>query len=446
MLRLRDGQTTLWDQTFPPGVGELSEELTAIDTLLADEQFLEPFRRRLASKIGRPTIPMETYVRLMYLKHRYGLGYETLVKEVADSISWRRFCRIALGGDVPHSTTLIKLTRRCGPELFEELNRTLLGEAVRRKLLRSRRLRVDTTVMEADVRYPTDSGLCAHAVSRITRVVAKLKAAGLATRTRFRNRRRRAGKVVRRVSHALGRAGGKSEVLRCTRELQQLAASVTREAQAVLVNAQRTLRSGARSGAQLVDRLTTEIDRAQRVIAQTLRRLSGETSIPDRLISLSDVDARPIRRGKVQTPTEFGYKVAIADTPEGFVVAHQVYVGAPHDTETLKSALQAAQATGMQLRSVFGDRAYGNETADHVFAELNITDTVIPRVGRADPREHTRSWRRRYRWRAGVEGRISHCKRRFGLRRTRLKGHRGARLWAGAGVFAHNLDKMVARI
>src|SRR5437773_2241395 len=125
MLRLRDGQTTLWDQTFPPGVGELSEELTAIDTLLADEQFLEPFRRRLASKIGRPTIPMETYVRLMYLKHRYGLGYETLVKEVADSISWRRFCRIALGGDVPHSTTLIKLTRRCGPELFEELNRTL---------------------------------------------------------------------------------------------------------------------------------------------------------------------------------------------------------------------------------------------------------------------------------------------------------------------------------
>src|SRR5439155_12124540 len=99
------------------------------------------------------------------------------------------------------------------------------------------------------------------------RVVAKLKAAGLATRTRFRNRRRRAGKVVRRVSHALGRAGGKSEVLRCTRELQQLAASVTREAQAVLVNAQRTLRSGARSGAQLVDRLTTEIDRAQRVIA-----------------------------------------------------------------------------------------------------------------------------------------------------------------------------------
>src|SRR5450759_449917 len=203
MLRLRDGQGTLWDEFLAPEVKVLSEELTAIDTLLDDDRFLEPFRKRLMSNEGRPTIPMERYLRLMYLKHRYTLGYETLVKEVADSLSWRRFCRIRLDEPVPHSTTLIKLTKRCGPETIDELNTTLLRTAVERRVLRSRRLRVDTTATEADVRYPTDSGLCAHAVSRLGRAVTRVKAAGLATRTRFRNRRRKAGRIIRKVSHAL---------------------------------------------------------------------------------------------------------------------------------------------------------------------------------------------------------------------------------------------------
>ena len=143
----------------------------------------------------------------MYLKHRYSLGYETLCKEVADSLSWRRFCRIGLHKAPPHPTTLVKLTRRFGPGIVEDLNRAVLERAVEAKLLRGRRLRIDTTCVEADVRYPTDSGLCAHAVSRLTRAVSKLKAVGLAARTVFRNRRRAAGKAVRRVSGALGRGG-----------------------------------------------------------------------------------------------------------------------------------------------------------------------------------------------------------------------------------------------
>ena len=90
MLRLRDGQSTLWEELLPAEAGLLSDELATIDTLLDDQRFLQPFVQRFACPIGRPTIPMETYLRLMYLKHRYGLGYETLVKEVADSLSWPR--------------------------------------------------------------------------------------------------------------------------------------------------------------------------------------------------------------------------------------------------------------------------------------------------------------------------------------------------------------------
>src|SRR5579859_550384 len=208
MLRLRDGQAELFDAVMPAEVRTLSPELAAVDQLLDDDRFLAPFLARFACPIGRPTIPIETYLRLMYLKHRYGMGYETLVKEVADSLSWRRFCRLGLDGEVPHSTTLMKLTRRFGVEIVEELNGELLRQAVERRVLRSRRLRVDTTVMEADVRYPTDSGLCAHAVGSLARAVRAVKCAGLALRTSFRDRRRSAGKIVRRLSHALGRRGG----------------------------------------------------------------------------------------------------------------------------------------------------------------------------------------------------------------------------------------------
>src|SRR3990172_2766862 len=131
-----------------------------------------------------------------------GLGEETLCKEVADSFTWRRFCRIALGGRVPDPTTLMKLTKRLGPELLEELNGGLLALAVERKVLRSRRLRVDTTVVEAYIRSPTDSGLCAHAVSRLARLAKRIKAAGLAPRSRLRDRRRSVGKRGRAISAA----------------------------------------------------------------------------------------------------------------------------------------------------------------------------------------------------------------------------------------------------
>ena len=114
---------------------------------------------------------METYLRLMFLKFRYRLGYEALCREVSDSITWRRFCRIPLDGSVPHPTTLMKLTTRCGSAAVDGLNEALLAKAAQAKLLRTSRVRADTTVVAANVAYPTDSGLLAKAVRRIGPVV-----------------------------------------------------------------------------------------------------------------------------------------------------------------------------------------------------------------------------------------------------------------------------------
>ena len=112
---------------------------------------------------------METYLRLMFLKFRYRLGYESLCREVSDSITWRRFCRIPLDGAVPHPTTLMKLTTRCGSAAVDGLNEALLAKAVEAKVLRTNRVRADTTVVPANVSYPTDSGLLAKAMRRIAR-------------------------------------------------------------------------------------------------------------------------------------------------------------------------------------------------------------------------------------------------------------------------------------
>src|SRR5437899_2150847 len=202
MLCERAVGESLWEAVLPAELRELPAELAKVDAILGDDRFLAPFRSRLTARTGRPTIPIETYLRLMYLKHRYGLGYETLCKEVADSFTWRRFCRIAVDGRVPDPSTLMKLTKRLGPGLLEELNAELLALAVERKVLRSRRLRVDTTIVEADIRSPTDSGLCAHAVSRLTRLAKRVQAAGLAPRSRVRGRRRPVGKRVRGVRAA----------------------------------------------------------------------------------------------------------------------------------------------------------------------------------------------------------------------------------------------------
>jgi Transposase domain (DUF772) len=150
MLRERSVGESLWEAVLPAELRELPVELGKVDAILDEDRFLAPFRSRLIATIGWPTIPVETYMRLMYLKHRYALGCEALCREVADSFTWRRFCRIALDGRVPDPSTLMKLTKRLGSELLEELNAELLSLAVERKVLRSRRLRVDTTVVESD--------------------------------------------------------------------------------------------------------------------------------------------------------------------------------------------------------------------------------------------------------------------------------------------------------
>ena len=170
-------------------------------------------------------------------------------------------------------------------------------------------------------------------------------------------------------------------------------------------------------------------------------RLAGQRTIPDRRVSLVDPDARPIRMGNPRRPTEFGYKARVADTAEGFVIVDLPVRGNPPDDGLLEGAVAKARRAGMQVRIVYADRGFGTRIADSALREHGVRDVVIPRRGRVSPVEQTHNWRRRYRFRNGLEGRISQLKRK-GLRRTRLRGHAGAQTWTGGLALTHNLQRM----
>src|SRR3954463_16761660 len=229
MLRTRALEVSLWEAVLPEEVLRLPEELARVDALLDDPVFFAPFVPFFDPRLGRPSTPMEVYLRLMFLKFRYRLGYETLCREVKDSITWRRFCRIPLDGRVPHPTTLMKLTTRCGTAAVDGCNQALLAKAGEAKLLRTTRLRADTTVVAADVAYPTDSGLLAKAVRRIAAAGRRGQAAGGATRPKFRARSRSAGRRAReigaklRLRAAQTRDEAQAVVRRITGELAGLA-------------------------------------------------------------------------------------------------------------------------------------------------------------------------------------------------------------------------------
>jgi IS5 family transposase len=451
VLRETDPQTTIWDALLPEEAKRLPAELVAVDAYLDDERFIAPWRALFDQRLGRPSIPIETLLRLLYLKHRYGFGYERLCREVADSISWRRFCRIPLDRPVPHPTTLVKLVRRAGPETIEQLNAALLAKLASGKLLRGRKLRVDTTVVEADIDHPTDADLLEHAVRKLGGLVRRVKANGAATRTRFRDRSRSAGRRLKQISRTLRRRTGQApaEIDRLTAQVAAIARGTLGQAEQVAHRARRAAARRPEDGRRrrLVERLEETTTATRRLLDQTRRRLAGDRVIPDRLVSLADPDARPIRKGKPGRATEFGYTVLLGECERGFIATHQTHKGNPPDAAQLVGAVTNVTAvTGRPPGTVAGDRGFGTAANDAALAELGVTRIGLARTGRPGKArlayEQTRRFKRMRNWRVGIEARISQLKRSFGLRRTRLRRLDGARTWVGLGIFAYNLQRM----
>ncbi len=418
---------------------------------LMTRSFSSPTEAHFHSKLGRPSVPIETYLRLMFLKYRYRLGFEPLCRETADSISWQRFCRIPLGSGAPHPTTLMKITTRCGVDATNGLNEALLAKAAEAKVLKTNRVRADTTVVEADVAYPTDSGLLAKGVARMAKMVKRLKGQGLATRTKTRDRTRTVNSRARDLAANLKKRTeqAKDAVKAINLELAGIAEQAIKEAEAVLRNASRKLgKTGSRRCRAWVEELGRLAERVQIVADQTRQRMSG--TMPDgsnRLVSLHDPDARPIRKGRLGKPVEFGYKAQMVDNEDGVVLDHNVEIGNPPDAPVLVPAIKRIkQRTERAPRAVTADRGYAEYPVEDELRLLGVSTVVRPAKGKptAARRElqKRRAFQRLVKWRTGCEGRISCLKRDFGWARTRIDGIDGVRTWCGHGVFSHNLVKI----
>lgn len=452
MLRLKTEQPDFWEYLLPPEALRIGLQLEAIHQLLDEEVFLAPFRQRFPAKRGRYTIPMETYLRLMYLKRRYQLGYESLVEEVNDSVSWRRFCRISLSDRVPDASTLIKLTNGPCKGLEEELHREVVRELGKRKVLRGRKARTDTTVVEANIRYPTDAGLLADGVRTVTRTVKRLQALGAATGGKFRDVGRSVRRRLQHLSKGLKQKGTDRQTLRriLTGEVLTITRRMVRRAKRAATAAAAWLEGQGDQapvrGKRLLVQLTTWLERTERVMWQTTCVLGGNSHIPDRLVSLFDPEARPIRKGKLKAPTEFGYKVVVTDEDRGFVTDYRVLVGNPPDGEQLVPAIKRHQATvGKAPREVAGDRGMASPANEAALEALGVVYCSLPKSGgrtAAERVKEKRSWfRRLQRFRAGGEGRISVLKRKYGWRRSLRRGLSGVESWVGWGAITHNLTK-----
>lgn len=401
---------------------------------------------RQAEALGRPTLAMATYVRLMVIKHRTGWGYVTLVREVSDSLHLRRFCLIPLGDPVPTESAVRKLTRRLGPELVAQLTREVIELAVRERRFAPRALRIDSTVVEADIRDPTDSGLAADGVRLLAGAARALAEAAGAEVGHVRDRSRSIGRCLRALGRMLRRRTGeaRAEVLRLTGEAGDLLARSIGEAR------------------RMVDRVANEtvpeiwaarehlgglVELAGRIVDQIGHRVRGEP-ISDRLVSFADPDARPIRKGKLANPTQFGYISQFAELTggtgrgaRGLLLPPPTRAGSVHENALLSATLGELGRTGLRPREVAVDAGFGIRATRDAFAPFGTTVHVVGSATNAGSR---RTRRRLACYRVGAEGRISHLKRSYGLRRSRLRGATGAAIWTNWAILAYDLATAAA--
>jgi IS5 family transposase len=462
MLTLSAGQAEcLWDEALPVEVKELPQDLAALDLLLSDPRLLGPiverFRRevlesgRSVLRDGRPTIAMENFIRLMVLKTRYRWGYRTLVAEVSDSIHLRRFCRISLSERVPDESTVRKMTRRIGPETVSELTRTLIASATREKRFRPRAVRIDSTVVEADVKYPTDAGLAAQGVRALAREARKLAQRIGESKRRVRDRSRAMGRRLRGVTRTIRARSGeaKAEVLKLTAQTGELLQRSVREARRLAKLARSKARGrGAQAKLKAAAKLEQLVDRCEKVASQIKQRVKGEP-ISDRIVSLSDPDARPIRKGKLGKPNEFGYVTQLAEVTEntkrgarGLILPASTAPGNPTENTLLPGTVAELKRLQISPRELALDGGFMPGPTNEA-----LEDLTPERVFISGRQEHgsRRTNRRLQRYRTGKEGRISHLKRRYGMGRSRLKGTEGQQIWTEWGILAYDADTLAVR-
>ena len=227
MIRLRHQQPSLWHRGLAEDIEGLWEPwMRLVDELLEDEQLLDSVYEAQGKRYaqsrhrGRMQTPAEVVLRLLLLKHIRNWSYDTLEREVRANLVYRAFTRI---GDesVPDAKTLARLGQLLGPEVIAELHKRVVALAQERGVIQGRKLRVDTTVVETNIHYPTDSSLLGDGTRVLTRTMKKIEAKSGGLKRKVRDRMRSIRKRVVAIALSTRLMGEKGEERR-KRQYQEL--------------------------------------------------------------------------------------------------------------------------------------------------------------------------------------------------------------------------------
>jgi transposase, IS5 family len=454
MVQRRQRERSLFEVLLPDGHKLWPDWLRKIDTLLEDDAVIEVVAHALETRWpqsrrrGRPGTPAEVVIRMLILKHLFDWSYDELEREVRANLVYRMFTRID-AGEVPDAKTILKIARALGPEVIAQLHRQVVEVAKRAGVTHGRRFRVDTTVVETNVHYPTDSTLLRDGVRVLTRTMQRASRALGDPAGRIRNRLRSVTRRVLIIGYEARSPKTRDAMVRSYRRLMATTRAVLRDTATMV----RRLRHRTRTASPAIrpilqraqDGLTTMRPLVQRVVDQTRARvLGGDTHTPGKILSLFERHTVTIRKGKIAKPNEFGNLVTIQEAEHQIVTAFEIHAARPADVTLWTPALDRHQAIfGRAPDLAAGDRGFSSARNEQAAMDRGVRRVVLPRSGPKSPArrvyEHQRWFRRGQRWRVGCEGRISVLKRRHGLRRCRYHGLDGMHRWVGFGVIADNL-------
>lgn len=450
----RSDQQTFGDGLIQEAVEDLWEPwMRHADQVLEDDALLSTIEQELMKRCkksktrGRKATPVEVVLRMMLLKHVRDFSFEALSREVRANLVYRQFTRVG-AEKVPDDKTMGNLARQLSPELIAKIHARIVGIAIENKVVAGRKMRVDTTVVETNIHYPTDSTLMGDGVRVLTRLMKKVTKVAGKVGAQMRDRSRAVKLKVLAIARASRNKtkAGQEKMKNVYLKLLDLTSRVVGEAKRFSREIAARVKRGNRKILQKAKRQLEEmIPRVRQVLRQTRERIvGGNTKAQNKIFSVFEAHTELIRKGKTNKPNEFGQLVLLQEAENQIVTGYQVCDQRPADSTLLVPALDKhVKVFGQAPKDATADPGFFSAANESKAEELGVQRVSIPSHGtksQARKERQKKPWfKELQKWRTGCEGRISVLKRRHGLNRSRYKGSSGMKRWVGLAVIADNI-------
>lgn len=418
-------------------------DLVKLKKILNWKKMNEIYKECYKSRKGNATKNTNLVLGLLILKHLYNKPYRTLIDELHVNTSYMHFCSVSYekikelnkkDKKIISHSTLIKIKCKMGSERFRRIMLVFIEELKRRKIIDGSHLFSDTTSLENNILFPTDVSLLKRVIEEAEVIIQKLRC-----------------KKDMIKSEVILKANTMSKVFySSSRKTKELAKTVSTGlidiAQASLQEASRIAQlKSMQNKKHIQDRFKKLADVGLRVIEQTKLKIADE-KIPDRIVSYYEDHARSLPKGKVGKPVEFGDKLRVDMSRNGYVTNFKVYEGNPADVTMLEDCIKEHhEAFKDTFKAAALDRGfYDEEKIKKYESKYNITLAIPHKKDRS--RKLGKHKEKIYNKRSAIEAKISEGKRMYGLDKSLYKGFEGDKIWATMGLMSLNMKKLLRDI